>query len=432
MVWQWGLMLLVALGGRQDNVLTMDEAVQIATQNAFSVRLANSNVLKSRQTENTTQGALGPAVTVNGTYSRSENIGGQANQGGQGSGGFDSKSVAISVSQLVDITGLSRKAVRAARLATMAQEAGVLAEVNTLRGATRTKYYAVLQRKELVLVREAALKSATDRLEKANIRLTQGAIPRFDVLRFESEKRKAEKDLVDAKSFLRLAKQDLNNTMGRPIETEFDVTRPDVEPASPGEASDVVAMALENRPEVLRSKYTVESLTIVRMVQSAGNKPSLRVSASHTRNIDPGIGQSQASTVGSAVVSWPVFDSGITKARVEAARQDEEQAKIQLEQVQLAIALEVRNALEQLQSAKEALDLAKKNEEVAKEALRLADLRYNEGAGILLDVTVAQAEYTAAQTAVVNAEFDVRAAYAALQKAVGRDVVTPNPVTEIK
>jgi outer membrane protein len=85
------------------------------------------------------------------------------------------------------------------------------------------------------------------------------------------------------------------------------------------------------------------------------------------------------------------------------------------------VSLEVRSAYTKLVTAREAYDVAVSGRDLAKEALRLAQLRYDEGAGILLDVTTAQADLTRAQVAAVNARYQYLAAVAALQKAIGQD-----------
>lgn len=418
-LWPFKVALLVLLP-QTDPILTIDEAVGLAVQNAFGVKIARSNAEKARLNAKVAEGALGPSLSTQATYSRTENNGGQSGQGGGAFDG-DSKSVSVSVSQLIDISGERRKLVQAARFQTLAQEAAIAVELNTLKGAIRNKYYAALKAAELVDVQEAALASNRERLEKAKIREQQGAIPKFDVLRLESEVKKSEKDLLDAQSRLTIAKQDLNNAIGRPVETEFELQRIESMPTAPSNAEAAVAVAMKERPEIKQLDYAILALERQRESYERADLPTLTVGASHTQNIDPGAFRPNSTTVGQAVVSIPLFTSGVNKNRVRAAKSDEEIGKLQREQVQLGIALEVRSALIQVETARAGIEVARKNEELAREALRLADLRYNEGAGILLDVTVAQAELTASRVAVLTAIDDFLNAVAALQKALGTD-----------
>jgi outer membrane protein TolC len=104
-----------------------------------------------------------------------------------------------------------------------------------------------------------------------------------------------------------------------------------------------------------------------------------------------------------------------------------EQAQIQLDQLKLAAALEVRQALSRLASANEALLTALKTEELAREGLRLAQLRYDESVGILVDVTTAQAQLTSASLSASIARFSALTALAELNRALGADTLETRP-----
>ena len=119
-----------------------------------------------------------------------------------------------------------------------------------------------------------------------------------------------------------------------------------------------------------------------------------------------------------------MFDGGITRARTRAAREFEEQAELRLDQTKLSVSLDVRSALTQLETARKAYEVALSGLALARESLRLAGLRYDEQAGILLDVTVAQGELTRAEAAVVTARYQYLTAVAALQRALGTDDLT--------
>lgn len=424
------------------SVLTIDDAVAEALENAFVIRIAESRVNQARYRERAASGQLGPRITFDANYTRFEvenGVSGGATGGGTGGttsggtggatggmGGFfagsgDSKTVQISLIQPLDISGTTRASVRAAEFATLAQEAGLGVDANDLKRDVRAQYFVVLQAQADVAIQSALIEESKQRLENARQRFEAGDIPRFDVLRLESDLLRSEQQLVDAYFRYVVAKQALNVLLGWPVETEYEVVAVSELPGVSESAFDLYLIALENRPEVEQLGFQIESLGQVASAEEAGRKPSLSISASHQRNIDPGFGQSRSTTLGGLQLSVPVFDSGITRNRVLAAREDEEQAKILFEQVLLGISLEVRQALTQLMNAAQALQVAIQAEEVAREALRIARLRFDEGEGILLEVTSAQAELVAAQGSLVRAQSAYLTGYAELQRAVGRD-----------
>ncbi|MBS1712838.1 MAG: TolC family protein [Armatimonadetes bacterium] len=408
-----------ALVGSQD-VLTKDEAIRIAMERAFSLRISEVQVRKSRQQESQARGAFGPNITLQGNYTRID--GSSFSTGGSGgSGSFDSKTASVSVSETIDVSGTIRRALRAAEFNRMAAEAGLGAEANALKLKVRRSYDDVLLSKALVEVQNDAVRASKERLDKARVRFENGAVPRFDVLRFENELRKSEQAVVQAQGNVKTSKQSLNSSLSRPIETEFEPVPVDSLPALPSDLTGLVVLAVKNRDEVRQSGYIVTALTEAAYAQEAGNKPQLVLQATHSRNLDPPAGSRDNGTTSSAVISFPIFDSGRTRHIVEQALSDRDIAKIQFEQLLLSIALEVRSAHTQADTAKQAYDVAVDSERLATEALRLAEIRYNEGAGILIDVIQAQADLTAARGNVQTAKYGYLNAYAALQKAVGRD-----------
>jgi outer membrane protein TolC len=418
-----------------DPALTIDQAVDIALANAFSIQSSSANLERARQIEAEAKGALGPKLTLGASYARFEGaastgqvqfLGSVPETGPLANGpapslANSSKQASVSFSQALDISGTVRKSVEAARLGRMSAHEALAAEVNAVRLQARAAFYDVLLAKSLVRVHTDAKVAAQARLDKARARQREGAVPEFDVLRFRNELSKTEQRLVQAQGALETAKQALNNVLARPIETPFDPVDVAETPRLPASPDQLVVAALKHRPEIRRTALTVKSLGRLAESQEQGARPSLVVSAVHNRIIDPPAGSRGHGTVGSVTLSYPVFDSGVTRSRVRSARQDEASALIALEQATLAIVLDVRSAYTRLATAVESLKAAQDSEGLAAEALRLAQLRYDEGAGILIDVTAAQADLTAARGAVHSARYELLAAYAALQRAVGRD-----------
>jgi outer membrane protein TolC len=401
----------------------LDEALKTAVDNAFNVRIAKNRVEKSARQVRQAKGAFGPNVVTQGSYTRFD---GTLNSTGSQSSqvSSDSKTLSLSLTQPIDISGLSRKALQAVESQTHAAEAGLDAEINSIRQKVKAQYYGVLLAAALVSVQESSLSSAQARYDKAVIREQEGAIPKFDVLRFLNEVRKSEQALTLAQGNLVTAKQVLNSLLARPVETEFEAESIDMLPELPEDVGALVVVALRSRPEVLQSRYGIDALGKLADVQAFSFAPQLNIQAIHTRNLDPGVNQTTQATQGGINLSVPLFDSGITKAKVDAARSDTDQAKVVFEQLLLSIALEVQGAYTTAFTAKKNYVTALDSERLAKEALRLAETRYNEGAGLLIDIVQAQADLTAASGNVQNAKYQFLTAFSDIQRAVGSDNLT--------
>lgn len=401
--------------------LSLDEALRIAHEKAFSLKIAESNIEKARQKVNEAKGALGPKLVLDASYTRFDKA--QTTEFGGNTittRPVDSKDAKLTFNMPFDITGVTSKVIRGAFLSRDIQVLARQAVSNDLDLAVKRAYFQVLQAEAQVAVAQEDVDRAAERLKNVQSEFNAGARAKVDVLNFETQLRQSENTLVQAKGAVQLAKNVLNNTLGRPIETPFEP-----EPApfkKPANLADdqLVATANGNRPELKSNALQIDLLALIREAEERGNLPNLNLSVNHSRTFgQTGFGGSSGSTVGVLAMSWPIFDSGITRARVKQARQDEVQAKIQREQLTLGISLEVRQALTNLNNADSRLTVARKAVELAEETYRLQTLRFSAGEGIPLEVATAGTELTRAKNNLVLAQYDYLRAVAELERAIG-------------
>src|SRR5208283_4242561 len=97
-----------------------------------------------------------------------------------------------------------------------------------------------------------------------------------------------------------------------------------------------------------------------------------------------------------------------------------EQARLTYSSEELAIDVEVRQALSSLDEAAELVAASKKTVGEADEALRLANARYHAGTATQLDVLTSQVSLTQARTNELQANYTYLTAAAAMRKAVGQ------------
>jgi outer membrane protein len=121
-----------------------------------------------------------------------------------------------------------------------------------------------------------------------------------------------------------------------------------------------------------------------------------------------------------ATLQWQLFGGGITRATVRAAAAAEAQARAQLAQEKLQVRLELTQALLNVQAARISVNTAKEVEDNARERLRLAEGRYQAGAGSIIELQDAQVAATTASGQVVQAEFTLSLARASLRRALGK------------
>lgn len=412
---------------RADKALTIDEAAAIAEQNAFAVRTATSNVELGRQRVNELKGGLGPQVSVSAVYTRYPSA--QTTQLSPSSPPItiqplDTKQATVSLNLPIDISGNIHRNIGAAGNNLKASKETLQAQKNQARLQARQAFIAVLRAAAGVTVQQQAIADATENLRIQNVKFDTGVIAKVDVIRAQTQLEQANSDLLNAQDTLQTAKESFNSALARPIETPVTLVEISSLPDVTADPVSLVTAAQANRPEVRALKDSQSALALTRRALEAGQNPSLSLGLSSSRNFDPsGFSAKSTTTLGTLTLNIPIFDSGITRARVKEARQNEEQNRIQLDQTQLNVSLQVRQALTNLVSARARLGSAQQQVALAEENLRIARVRNQEGRGIFLEIVDAETQLTQSRNTLVSARYDYLNAYAQLQLATGTDQI---------
>jgi outer membrane protein len=407
-------------------VLTLAEAEAIARSNAFDIATATSRVRQSRALLNQARATTGPRLTANASQTHQFDTGDSGGSTDGGGGASDTKQAGVTLNMPVDITGILGRGIKGASSSVRAAEQNLEATQNFVILATRTAYYDVLRARALVGVAEQTVKSAQDGVRTEQQQFEAGVVAQVDVLRLQAQLAQAQSDLIAANTGLIIAKNNLNNVIGRPIETPFEPAEAAALPPVNVDPDTLAKAAITRRPEIRAIRYQRETLAWIRRAQEGGLLPSLNLSANYNRNIDAPAGVRENAASATISLSWPIFDSGLTRARVADAREDENQAAIQQQQLELGVSLEVRQAVTSLVNAKATLDVAQSQVTAAAETYRLAQVRLQAGEGTSLEVSTALTALVQAQQGLANARYNYLTAYAQLQRAVAAD--DPNAV----
>ena len=402
--------------------LSLDDALQLADQNAFAILIQRAAVEKQRQAVNQVSGTLGPTVSAGGVYTRN---------GTQSEVNFNGQNVIISplqtgvatatVSLPIDITGNTHRLIRASKANLLAQRETLEADRSDTRHTVKGAYLAVLRAESQVKVAEEAIGNETERVRTTQAQFEHGTAAKLDVLTAQTQLSQSKSDLITAQNAVTLTKEALNNALARNIKTPVEVVDPNL-PDAPTDEDALDGMAQTQRPEARALLRTREALAQIRRATEQGQQPTLSAAVTYQRNIAAqGLGAQPAQTIGTLTLNFPLFDSGQTRARVKEARQDEETARLQYEQLKLGISLDVRQSYANLSNAKAKLDVANEQVTTAREALRLARLKLDQGEGIYLEVLTAQSSLTQAEQSQVSARYDYMQAVADLQHAVGSE-----------
>lgn len=335
--------------------------------------------------------------------------------------------------------GRMRSALRTARLtkdqALLSHQAVVADSLLDVRVA----FDDILLAKQQIVVQEASVGLLKSELEDAIRRFDAGTVPRFNALRAEVELAGAKPRLIRAQNSFRIAKSKLATLMGCDISKAVGEDIPielagsleaEAEPFSL-ELPVAIAQARERRPEIGALGKTVGLRDEAILQARAGYKPSVQLvggygSRSSTFSTD--LSRDISGWSAGAQMSWDIFDGLLTKGKVDEAKARLQKARVDLDDTERRIELEVRTAYSYFVEAREVLESQKKVGEQADEALRLARARSEAGTGTQLDVLNAQTALTEARTTQIQALHDFAVARARLERAIGQNITQqPKP-----
>lgn len=414
----------VSEGPAIPSTLSLDVALKYAVEHSFAIAQARERIKEQEGLIVEVKALALPNAGVQSSYSKYDS---ELNRDRGGATSTQDWSVALSVRQTVYAGG----GVRAALDAQKAVREAALAELeSTIHNAlltVRVNYYAVLLAREQIKVQEQNVRLLEEQYQTARNRFEAGASSNFEVIRAEVAVANAKPALIRARNSLRIAIDELRQSMGYVAPRSETERTPEFDGAltySPVEytLTGALATALEKRPELRSLDAAVRAREAAIRNAKSNYQPNLAVVGGYTWRKNGDSERVRDSLDGwnvGLVSNWAVFDGRATKGKVMQARSLAEQARISAASTRLAIEVEVRQAVSRVQEAAELAEAASKVVAQAEEALRLADARYAAGTATQLDVLTARVDLTQSRTNQLEANYSYLVAVANIRNAMG-------------
>lgn len=293
--------------------------------------------------------------------------------------------------------------------------------------AVRQAYYQYLLAQAGVDVSERASTQANENLRVAKARVASGVAPRFDEIQANVAVATARQGEVRARNALAQARQGLNALLNLPLDSPLTLSDPFTVEAIRTPLDQLLATAVQTRPEIAEIQARQAAAQAAISLAESGAKPTVALNGFGSySNSSGGFGGGSSSFSTNwgvtLAVTLNLYDGGLTRERVKEAELRVEQLRALEVQQRQAIALDVRQAILNLQAAAEELAGADALIAQAAEALRIANVRFQSGVGTGLEVISAQTTASQAEASKAQALFTYNVARAALERAVGKPV----------
>jgi outer membrane protein TolC len=269
-------------------------------------------------------------------------------------------------------------------------------EMQVIAGVLRS-YYSASVAQDRIRVADEALRSAEADLKRAETRLTSGVATNADVMAIKVHVAAMREQRIRRGFELDMARAELNQAMGLPLDTRFDLGTP----LKPAISAELNRAAIENeaaasRPETREAQLALKVADEQRKAARAALLPEFYLRAGVEADRQRFVTRGGANWLAAAGLRWTLFDGFANHARIDEVRHQTEQRNAQARLADSYTRLEARRAALELESANQRLDVVRAAIAMADESLRIIRNRYESG---LTDVT----ELLRSETALLEA-----------------------------
>lgn len=422
--------------GQNPQTITLAQAVSLALERNYQINRSRTVVQSEQSRVRQAYGNFMPNLNLVAGASQSERVGpfifeGQRITGVQTSTQFDSRATS-SVTLFDGFANFSnlnqaRYNRASADYSLQFTERQVITQVYNL-------YFEVFRRQELLRVSEENLRRSKAQLERIIESNRVGAVPIVDVYRQQVVVGNDELALIQAEQNLENAKANLVYFIGlNPIlEYEFDSSgiptsiseeelRSTVERFS--NFDELQRRTLATRPDIEAAQQRVYASEANVTAARGSYWPTVSFGTSYRLAGETFSGIDESRTFSYGIdISIPIFQrfqrgNQIQQARVQAIR-----SEIEFDELRNQALLDIRQAYLALEAAAKRVEVTEQNIVSAREEQRLAEERYNLGAGTLLDLIIANANLVQAESNFVDAVFGFQLAVRELEFLTGEEL----------
>ncbi len=413
-------------------VLSLEQATTTAIANQPQLRQAHfqSDAAAARADE--ARAPLFPQVTANATYQRSTanfaprpgSLPTQVSTANQRSSWdtFDYWNFGITANQLIYDFGQTTGRWRAAQASAESQQQTERSTRLQTVLNVRTAYFQARAQKAMIQVARDTLANQDRHLEQIKGFVELGSRPAIDLAQARTDVANAKVQLISAENAYATAKAQLNQAMGTAQGTDYDVAD-DALPAIAEEdqgTEPLVQTALGSRPELVALAKQIQAQEQLLRSARANYGPTLGASTGFT---DAGrqLNDLRWNWNASVTLSWQLFQGMVVPAQVREAEANLAAAKAQRQSIEQQLRLEVEQARLAVRASKATLAAIDEALTNSKQRLRLAEGRYQTGAGSVIELADAQLAAANAAAQRVAADYNLASARAQLVKALGRE-----------
>jgi len=418
----FSFILPLSLAKDQDNQTTLSsikEATNLAFRNNLGIQIQEKEVVASRAAIMQARSAILPQVNVEAGYTHNDKVLAE----NIFSGYRNDHILGLSASQIIYDGGASVASIKQAQLSLKVAEQTLLAEKLNIEFETKRLYYGLLLAYETERITQDLFNQAQAHYEDVLHKFEQGTSSKFDLLQSKVQVSKVVPELVKAKNAVDLIKADLKKLLRIKMDYYLEVKDKLSYSAIEINEQEFLKVAYLSQPQMNIRALGIDINKWAIKLARASNLPQINANAGYnyrSNNLGNMIDSDHRNWSAGITLSVPLFDGFSSKAKVDAARARYEESRLQKEDVGDQIAVDIRQACLDLRQSQAIIDYTKDNIGEAKEALKIAEVSYDNGEGTNLDILDAQVSLSQVEQNLASGIYDYLMANAFLNKTMGK------------
>ncbi|MBW4673294.1 MAG: TolC family protein [Desmonostoc geniculatum HA4340-LM1] len=412
---------------QENQPITLGQALELARRNNHDLQVALLELQRSRYALKEAEAGLLPTLGISADLTRSQSSSNQLQQelsGPNSLSSTDEPNTAFSgqaqLSYDLYTSGLGKARRNAAREQVRFNELAVETQSEEIRLNVTTDYYNLQQADEQVRIAQSAVQNSEASLRDAEALERAGVGTRFDVLRSQVNLANAQQDLTNARSQQTISRRQLATRISLPQAINISAADP-VQLAGLWDLTleDSIVRAFQNRPELQQqlAQRNINEQQRRQALAELGPQVSFVASYDLLDQFDDSVSVTDGYSFG-VRATLNLYDGGASRARAAQQKVNIAIAETQFAEQRNQIRFQVEQAFSTQRSNLENVQTANTALEQAREALRLARLRFQAGVGTQTDVINSENDLTRAEGNRVTAILDYNRALAQLQRSV--------------
>jgi len=271
---------------------------------------------------------------------------------------------------------------------------------------------------------KAQLASARELDDQTAHRLKNEVAPEIDSIRAQVERQSAEQRVVNVTNQLAKDKLTLARVIGLSIEQQFELTDPLRYRTAQGWTSEEATQeALRLRADLRSAQASVDAASFNVRAEKGQRIPSISIAANYG-GAGTNLGSFDQVYALSAAVSVPIYRGGRIQADIRQAEADLQRRQAEYADLKGRVAYDVRLAWLDLTASDSSVQVALRNQELARRALVQSQDRYTNGVTNYLEVIQTEEAVAVANENYIQSVFSYQVAEIALARAVGNTQAT--------